>query len=703
MKKLFHELRRRDVFKVGAIYLVVAWLLVQVSATVAPTLLLPEWTNGLVILLLGLGFPIALILAWAYDISPEGVVLTQPEDPDIDGPSLQSMSVATDDVPFLPPERSIAVLPFVNMSNDPDQEYFSDGISEELLNGLAKIGAFRVAARTSSFAYKGKDQDISEIGKALNVGHILEGSVRKAAGKVRITAQLIVTETGFHLWSDTYDRALDDIFAIQDEISAAIVNALREHILGEAPTLALTQKTDVHAFELYLQGRQLIDLRGGPNIEKSKLLFEQALAIAPDYMPALTGLAEAYLLLSNKSAGFGDIPRDVGLKKAKELLDKAVVIGPRAAEVHSTWAQYYNQTNDVATAAEHVELALQANPNYAHAYSRQHFSRVYMGNPHLNSIASLRRALELDPVSIPTLFNLAYRMGDRLNSAEVQRITNIVSDVDDRKTVVLMLKADSANHRGDIAEALDVAHGATLVNEPGSNFAGIIHESLGILREEVPDQVIDSSVIIGAYLCGKDKDTVLARCKHFADQEDSDYAGIAVFQTLLDAWGGDESQAKSLLESNFKVDGWGPLFMLDLVAVVPPTLAHLRRKAGDEAGAQLVIAKLKEYYRIEDQHPDGHHMTFDLLGAAIAMLEGNKDLAFERLEKQLTRVWYVLNTVRANPLYEPLYDDPRYDALNAAVDARFEQELAKVQEKGLLPYEAWLNRSEETDAIPVSD
>ncbi len=700
MKKFFHELLRRDVFKVAAIYVIVAWLLVQVAIAVAPALLLPEWTDTLVIFLLGLGFPVALLLAWAYDLSPKGVTPTQPETaaetvlPASDAPTIGA-AVAVDDVPFLPPERSIAVLPFVNMSSDEDQEYFSDGISEELLNGLAKIGAFRVAARTSSFAYKGKEQDISEIGKALNVGHVLEGSVRKAADKVRITAQLIVTETGFHLWSDTYDRALEDVFAIQDEISAAIVNALREHILGEVPTLALTQKVDVRAYELYLQGRQLVDKRGPANIEKGKALFEEALTIAPNYIPALTGLAETHLLLSNWWVGLGGgTPIEIALKSAKSLLDKAVVIDPRSAEVHSTLAQYYNQADDVATAAEHVEIALQANPNYAPTYSRQHFSRVFMGNPHLNAISSLRRMIELDPTSISSLFNMAFRMGDRLNQEEADKALNAVIDVDERKGILYSIRADIANHRGDTAEALDLCHEGRLHVETKSNLDGIIHESRGILRDPSTEQVVDSSVIIGAYICGADKQSILARCKHFAEQDYSGYSGLPAFQMLLDGWGGNEAQARTMLESHFKVDGWGPMFMLNLVAVVPPMLADLRRKAGDEAGAQLVIGKLKEYYKIEGQHPDGHHMTFDLLGAAIAMLDGDKELAFERLQKQFDRVWYVVTTVRANPLYEPLHDDPRYDALNAAVDKRVEEELAKVKELGLLPYEAWLTPPE---------
>jgi len=694
MKKLFHELMRRDVIKVAAIYVVVAWILVQVTIAVAPALLLPEWTDTMVIFLLGIGFPIALILAWAYDLSPKGMTPTQLEEVTVavSGATIGA-TVAIEDVPFLPPERSIAVLPFVNMSNDEEQEFFSDGISEELLNGLAKIGAFRVAARTSSFAYKGKEQDISVIGKALNVGHVLEGSVRKAAGKVRITAQLIVTETGFHLWSETYDRALEDVFAIQDEISTAIVNALREHILGEVPKLVLTQKTDMRAFELFLKGKQLVDKRGSTFIEQGKELLEQAVAIDANYPPSLAGLAEAYLLLSNRTAGYGDMPKEVGNAKARELLEKAILIDPRSAEVHTTLAQYHNQNSNIAMATKHVELALQANPNYAPAYARQHFSRVYLGDPNFDAIASLRRVLELDPRSISAYYNLAFRMGDVLNQTQLDQTIATVKEIDGRPAGQLMLKADAANHRGDIAASLGLSREGILIGDEGTNFDGIINESRSILREEKLELDIDSSVFLGAYICGKDGDKILARCKDYAGEENANYAGFPVFQALAAGWGDDEDAAKALLETRFEVDRWGPLFMLTLVAIVPPLLARLRRKAGDEAGAQIVIAKLKEYYAIEDQHPDGRHMTLDLLAAAIAMLDGEEDLALDRLEAQLARVWYVVDSVRADPLYAPLQGNPRFVAINAAVDARVESELAAATEMGLLPVDAWATPS----------
>jgi TolB-like protein len=255
MASLFSELKRRNVIRVGLAYIIAAWLLLQVADVVLNNIVAPDWVFQAILLVVVLGFALALIFAWAYELTPEG--LKKEKDVDrsesithVTGRKLdfaiigvlvlalgyfaydkfavsdsddaasvaQSDEITETDIP----ELSIAVLPFVNMSSDPEQEFFSDGISEELLNMLAKFPGLRVAARTSSFQFKGQNQDISKIADTLNVAHVLEGSVRKAGTTLRITAQLIRADTGYHLWSDTYDRELDDIFAVQDEIAGAI-------------------------------------------------------------------------------------------------------------------------------------------------------------------------------------------------------------------------------------------------------------------------------------------------------------------------------------------------------------------------------------------------------------------------------------------------------------------------------------------------
>ena len=287
------ELKRRNVFKVGAAYVVVAWIMAQITDVFLENFGAPEWVIKTVLLLLIIGFPLVLLFAWAFEMTPEGIKkekdidrsesITTQTGRKLDFTIIALMALALgyfaiDKFILMPalnrdkvestaeaPEpaavetvsnKSIAVLPFVNMSDDTANEYFSDGISEEILNSLAKVKDLKVAGRTSSFAFKGQNQDLRQIGQTLGVEHILEGSVRKAGTKVRITAQLIQVDDGFHLWSESYDRELTDIFAIQDEIATAILEQLKAHLIGVELPVLNTARTDSQAYEFYLLAKQ---------------------------------------------------------------------------------------------------------------------------------------------------------------------------------------------------------------------------------------------------------------------------------------------------------------------------------------------------------------------------------------------------------------------------------------------------------------
>ncbi|HSD69468.1 MAG TPA: tetratricopeptide repeat protein [Woeseiaceae bacterium] len=333
MKKgsFIEELSRRNVFRVGVAYLAGAWLLIQVADTVLPRLGFTDTAVTNVIVLLAIGFLPALILAWIFQLTPEGIrrdagAPAEPAgarhktldraiivtlvlalgyfavdkfvlDPTRDAEKIQTAREEgrADAVVESYGDKSIVVLPFVNMSADPGQEYFSDGISEELLNLLAQIPELRVISRSTAFTFKGKDIVISEVAKKLNVAHILEGSVRRSGNKVRITAQLIDARTDTHLWSDTYDRELDDIFSIQDEISAKVVADLKLKLLGSGPR---AEEIDPRAYELFLRGRHLLHTgdSGAAEFEAASLL-EKAVELQPDWVSANAELIRAYFRL----------------------------------------------------------------------------------------------------------------------------------------------------------------------------------------------------------------------------------------------------------------------------------------------------------------------------------------------------------------------------------------------------------------------
>jgi len=254
------------------------------------------------------------------------------------------------------PDRSIAVLPFVNMSSDPEQEYFSDGLSEELLNLLAKVPDLTVASRTSAFSFKGKDVKIADVASELNVAHVLEGSVRKAGNQVRITAQLIDAERDVHLWSETWDRTLDDVFAIQDEIASSVVDELKVTLLGEAPA---TVETDPEAYNLFLQGRHLGRQGSRESMLKAIEVFQQALAIDPAYAPAWNGISTCYTNLAGSSA----MPRDEGYAKAKAMAEKALSVDPESAQAHVGLGWLARVDGDFEGAARYLERALELAPN----------------------------------------------------------------------------------------------------------------------------------------------------------------------------------------------------------------------------------------------------------------------------------------------------------------------------------------------------
>jgi TolB-like protein/Tfp pilus assembly protein PilF len=430
---LIAELKRRNVFRVGVAYAIVAWLLVEVSSVVLPALHLPDWTLTFLIIVILAGFPLALIVAWAFELTPEGI--KREIDVDRADPTAQKTSRKLDfaiigllvvavvfmfvDNYVLEPERpevtaeripaaqpitqfkSIAVLPFVNMSADPDNEYFSDGISEELLNVLSRIPGLKVAARTSAFEFKGQNRNVAEIGRLLKVSNVLEGSVRKAGNRVRVTAQLIKVDDGFHLWSDTFDRELTDIFAIQDEIAAAIANAMKTTLkLSTGSTDNLTGTNSIQAYEFYLQGMQNWHLRELSTLRKAEELFLRAIEIDPDFAKAHAGLALTYTVFSMYSGE----PMAVYRPKVNEAAGRALAIDPRNAEALAAMGDMELDPNKGAAL---FEQAISINPSFATAYQWYGDLRGFLGGPE-EALREYERAFELDPRSRIIGNNLAW-------------------------------------------------------------------------------------------------------------------------------------------------------------------------------------------------------------------------------------------------------------------------------------------------------
>jgi adenylate cyclase len=371
------ELKRRRVIRVVILYAIVGWVVIEVASTVLPGLNLPDWSVTLVITLVALGFPIAVILAWAFDIGPGGVHKTAPTQEAQPAPAPAPESPAgrePDRSGDGGQRRSIAVLPFVNMSGDAENEYFSDGISEEILNLLTKLPQLRVSSRTSSFAFKGKEFDIPAVAERLGVSTVLEGSVRRAGERVRITAQLIDTDTDSHLWSETYDRQLKDVFAIQDDIANSIVNALRVTLTPkERRAIQYVATSDAQAYDYYLRGRKFFYSMTKRAFHHALKMYEQAIAQDANYALAYAGIADAHSFLFM----YGETTPE-NATKADEASIRAVELDGDSAEAHASRGIALSINERYEEAEQEFETAMMLNPALFEAhyfYARDCFAQ----------------------------------------------------------------------------------------------------------------------------------------------------------------------------------------------------------------------------------------------------------------------------------------------------------------------------------------
>jgi TolB-like protein len=390
---LFDELKRRNVFRVGAAYAVVGWLVLQVIDTVAPGLGWPDWILSFFIVLVAVGFPIALIFAWAFELTPEGLKKSEEVEKEVSvttsrGHKLDfaiigflvlalgyflwerqglveqvetaSTATATDVSSENASATSIAVLPFVDMSAERDQEYLGDGIAEELLNVLVRIEDLRVPSRTSSFVFKGKEVSIREVADVLEVEYILEGSVRKSGNRVRITAQLIDVTTDTRLWSETYDRELTDIFAVQDDIAGAIGEALQVTLRKDASPSASAGTADADAYDLYLLGRYHWNRRTPEGLLRAIEIFEQAIALDPTFARAHSGLGLVYSVISE----YVDIEPELTSERARDAAQRALELDPGSVEALVILGNHYQKTQEYARSEETLLRAISVEPDY---------------------------------------------------------------------------------------------------------------------------------------------------------------------------------------------------------------------------------------------------------------------------------------------------------------------------------------------------
>ena len=684
----FAELGRRNVFRVAFAYVVASWVLLQFVDVISQILELPVWAPKLVLALIVIGLVPALIFAWAFEMTPEGIK----KEADVDrsgsitpqtgrklnkviiGSLVLAVALLLVDRQFSDPgqetstaisdtEKSIAVLPFVNMSSDAEQEFFSDGITEEILNSLASEKSLKVAGRTSSFAFKGQNDDLRRIGDALGVDHILEGSVRKVGAQVRITAQLIQVDNGFHLWSETYDRELTDVFAIQDEIANEILKQLRSQLLADEDLMVVEAKrTNPVVYDLYLRAKQRIYTRNSAEIAIAMTELDKAIQLDPEYAPALAQRGVATMLMSEQS--YGDIPDDEANRRGKRFVDRALSLDENLAEgLAAIGLYYFNQPGGSEQAIEPLTKALSINPNLIDA-SNWLFGALQGVGDFKGSMEVLVDVVERDPLYRPAFANAimqfnAYGMPEKAE-ALLQRI-----------------------------EAFDASN-PDLYSARAINFIFSGRSGEGLQQMELNRELDEMTGVEASMLSIGLSDTM--QFERVIEEGSPGWRPLALYQT------GQVDEAIELAHAQASSGYPGNLFYLlnrsdrskeltDYLEERWPTLSEFAMEnPGDEYGYQIMTdvafaysrsgneGRFDEAMRFIEQHAarlDENGIDNIYLATQRAMdnaMIGDVDAAVKHLEDAASRGWTsagVLSEVW--PALAVLADDPRYQEVEVVL------------------------------------
>jgi len=702
---LFNELKRRNVFKVVIAYIVVAWLVMQVADVVLNNITAPGWVFQVLMLFLAIGFPFSVIFAWAFEMTPEGLkresevdraqsithetgqklnytiiavlvlalgyfaydkfVLTSGRDAALIEANTQTISeqAATEEA-SVQSDKSIAVLPFVNMSSDSEQEYFSDGISEEILNALAKVKGLQVTGRTSSFAFKGQNQDLRQIGEALGVENILEGSVRKSGNTVRITAQLIRADNGFHLWSETYDRELDNVFAIQDEIATNILQQLKATLLEGEETAVTTARTNAEAYDLYLLAKQRMYERTGPTLEAAAELLDRAIAIDSGYAPAYAQRGIANMLLSEGSGTYGNIPREQANTQGKLYLDKALQLDPMLAEAWAGLGLYYYRQPTGAEQLQAIEMlqkALAINPGMINASNWLNNLYLSLGRP-VDARNIVMDMIKRDPLYRPGIrnaINSFINFGQQDQAfAFLERIRPLIPN----DAVIQSSEAAIRLSLGEVADGLTLIESAVALQS--SNSVARLTRSFAWMYSHQYERVADEGEawlpVFAMHFLGRKEEASILAFKRADERADVStlftFLNIAGRSNELIAYLEERWPDLDALRNDFPPYGaLGDFLMLDVA------LAYSR--AGNQQRFDDALEHVRKVH--ESLKAQGVNRALFFMHEAVNQaLAGDLETSMEYLDRaisqglitstQITREWPALSPLEGSPKFEAI-------------------------------------------------
>jgi len=655
VRRFWEEVRRRHVVRVAAYYVAGAWIVAQVASLLFEAFEAQQYTRY-VIGALAVGLPVALALAWIFDITPRGIERTLaagvPPEPALPPPG--------------PPEHSIAVLPFANLSADPANEYFSDGLTEEIRNQLARVPGLRVTARSSSFAFKGRHEDVREIGRRLNVATLLEGGVRKHADTVRIDVQLVGAHDGYQVWSQSFERKLDDIFRLQSEVACAVIAAVSEQAAPREPAPPPDETSNFAAYNAYLLGRHFFHRRTEAALRRAVECFEQAIALDATYALAYSGLSDATMLLCARY--YGSLPAAEATAQALRYAERALELAPALAEAHASLGMIRLNQDDFVAAEAALLRALELNPAYA-------LARVWLGltltglGRYREAAARNREAFRLDPLSPILNSNVGFdslRFGE-LEEAESRFRTAI--EIEPSFPVPYSGMSRLETFRGHLREALQWNRQA-VERAPGRVFnlsrQGLLQMQLGDLEaahEQItaacrgaPGQVFDEELLLALHMARGNTEAVRAIARGDASPALRAQAWLAL---------GDATAACRLYEREPPEARAEVLDVAndDWIWRMPHTLnlARLWIDAGDPRGREAARQMLTEIERVRGEGVVLGDLAYR--AAAAHALLGQSDAALAGLEEALRRGWRHAWWARLDGNLRALTGNRRYAAL----------------------------------------
>ncbi|MCH8220641.1 MAG: tetratricopeptide repeat protein [Proteobacteria bacterium] len=712
MNTLFAELKRRNVLKVSTAYVIAAWIMLQMADMVREPLGMPDWVFQAILVVLGSGFLLTVTLAWIFDFTPDGIRKTPAAGDDATHRfskgrktdfviiallliALIAFAIERQKAPTVAAEsdtvKSIAVLPFVSMSSDIENEYFADGLAEELLNMLAKIKDLKVAGRTSSFYYKGRDTDLREIGSQLNVNHVLEGSVRKSGNRVRITAQLVSVADGYHVWSETYDRQLDDIFKIQEEIARAVTAALKITLLGEeAQALDVQPALNPEAHSMYLIARSRQRERGLDNLNQAMQLFENIIEGFPDFAPAYSGLSDSILLLSNNHLQMTFVE---AREKATPLIEKALQLAPLSSDAWTSKgflnAQIFQNTaeNEYLAAAETAYLkAHELDPNNAQALYWYGILMDATGD-YKAAIELFNQSLELDPLARIPRYRLAldYQQAGNFDKARaaLEESLRLYPDFATAKAAIGTLELTLGNFAAAEAILLGIANSPAGGNDANIYFTlygvymnvGEIQMALDALAKVPSNPLKDAVDEILAAQQSNDINVIVATMDKLAAEENS-LPQWKILAAQANYLAGDFTSSRQRMESLYPV-----LFLEDpevnLRTILAATLAAAAMiKLGETEQADRLLQKTLAIYQSSwpDYQPIGVHYRL----AELMAIKGDNDEAMRHLDAAYAKGFRIVWTdfvypMARNPYFGTLLTDRRFVELVEKIRAHNEK------------------------------